>query len=115
LALPPSVREYVQSGQLSAGHARALLNAKDPGAIARQVIRKNLNVRQTERLVKAQNTPAPANESRSAAPENVDAGLYNAVKSLNDIPGASPAQPAAAPRKDANTIALEENLMEILG
>jgi ParB family chromosome partitioning protein len=41
---------------LSAGHARALLGADDAGALARQVVKRGLNVRQTERLVKATRT-----------------------------------------------------------
>ena len=48
--LPPSVRAYVQSGALSAGHARALLAHPQPEQAARVVIARGLNVRQTEAL-----------------------------------------------------------------
>lgn len=50
LGLPPSVREHVQKGTLTAGHARALLMHADPEAAARLVIARGLNVRQTEAL-----------------------------------------------------------------
>jgi ParB family chromosome partitioning protein len=53
LALPPSVRSLLDAGALSAGHARALLMARDAGALARTVLDQGLNVRQTERLVQA--------------------------------------------------------------
>ncbi len=51
LALPGSVKAMVEEGALSAGHARALLTAEGVEALARQVVAKGLNVRQTERLV----------------------------------------------------------------
>ena len=53
LALPPSVRTLLDSGALSAGHARALLMARDPAALAKMVVAQGFNVRQTEKLVQA--------------------------------------------------------------
>ncbi|MFC7332544.1 ParB/RepB/Spo0J family partition protein [Rhodocista pekingensis] len=52
LALPDEVKQLVQEGQLSMGHARALLTAHDPAALAQEVVKRGLNVRQTEQLVK---------------------------------------------------------------
>jgi ParB family transcriptional regulator, chromosome partitioning protein len=51
LALPAPVRRRLDEGELSAGHARALLAATDPAALAEEVVRRGLNVRATERLV----------------------------------------------------------------
>ncbi|NBB70073.1 MAG: ParB/RepB/Spo0J family partition protein [Alphaproteobacteria bacterium] len=48
------LQAWLEEGQLSVGHARALLVADDPEALARVVIDKGLNVRQTEALVKAE-------------------------------------------------------------
>ncbi len=53
LALPDSVKELVDGGALTAGHARALLNAENPDTLARQVVREGLNVRQTEKLAQS--------------------------------------------------------------
>jgi ParB family transcriptional regulator, chromosome partitioning protein len=53
LALPPAVRSLLDAGALSAGHARALLMARDAAALAKTVLDQGLNVRQTERLVQA--------------------------------------------------------------
>ncbi|MGQ0675897.1 MAG: ParB/RepB/Spo0J family partition protein, partial [Rhodospirillales bacterium] len=53
LNLPQPVKDMVQSGALSAGHARALVNAPNPSQLADQVARKGLNVRQTERLAQS--------------------------------------------------------------
>jgi ParB family transcriptional regulator, chromosome partitioning protein len=52
LSLPAPVRRRLEEGELSAGHARALLAAADPAALAEQVVRRGLNVRATERLVR---------------------------------------------------------------
>ncbi|TMJ49171.1 MAG: ParB/RepB/Spo0J family partition protein, partial [Alphaproteobacteria bacterium] len=51
LSLPAPVRRQLDAGELSAGHARALLAAADPVALAVEVVRRGLNVRATERLV----------------------------------------------------------------
>jgi len=52
LNLPSEVQEYLQTGQISAGHARALVPADDPVALAREIISKGLSVRQAEALAK---------------------------------------------------------------
>jgi ParB family chromosome partitioning protein len=53
LGLPNQVREMLERGELSAGHARALLGAREPAELARAVVARGLNVRQTEALVRA--------------------------------------------------------------
>lgn len=53
LALPQTVKDFLEGGELSTGHARALLNCDEPALIAKQIIKKGLNVRQTESLVKS--------------------------------------------------------------
>ena len=50
LALPDAVQELVRKGELSAGHARALVTAADPEALARRIIDRGLSVRQAEAL-----------------------------------------------------------------
>ncbi|ETX28724.1 ParB/RepB/Spo0J family partition protein [Roseivivax isoporae] len=52
LNLPDDVQTLVTEGALSAGHARALITAQDPSALARKVVQKKLSVRETERLAK---------------------------------------------------------------
>ncbi len=53
LDLPASVREAVADGRLSMGHARALITASDPVALAEKVMAEGLSVRETERLARA--------------------------------------------------------------
>jgi ParB family chromosome partitioning protein len=52
LDLPESVRAAVADGRLSMGHARALITAPDPAALAEEVIRRGLSVRETEKLAR---------------------------------------------------------------
>ena len=53
LQLPEDVREHVREGRLTAGHARALMKTSDPSGFAATVIAKDLSVRETEALSKA--------------------------------------------------------------
>lgn len=90
LNLPEEVLAYVREGKLSSGHARALVTADDPAALARQVIQKNLSVRETEKLVKT--------------------GIGNIFNE-----GGATVKPRKAPEKDADTKALEGDLSANLG
>jgi ParB family chromosome partitioning protein len=60
LGLPELVRRRLEEGALSAGHARALLGADNPTELAAEIIRRGLNVRVTEQLVKRRATPRRA-------------------------------------------------------
>jgi ParB family chromosome partitioning protein len=53
LDLPPKVQVMVGTGQLSMGHARALVTARDPEALAEEIVRRGLSVREAERLARA--------------------------------------------------------------
>ena len=84
--LDESVKEYVESGAIEMGHARALLGLSGDRqrAIARQVADRGLTVRATEQLVK------------------------------RELEGTGK-QAKATPNKDANTQRLERDLSEKLG
>ena len=61
LRLPHEVRENVAAGSLSMGHARAILGLPDEAAqlrVSREVVAKNLSVRETEALVAKGAQPA---------------------------------------------------------
>ena len=57
IALPSAIKKMLDGRQLSAGHARALLMAKDPLLLAENIITRGLNVRDTEKLIKLQLEP----------------------------------------------------------
>ncbi len=66
LSLPDEILSMVESGKLTAGHARALLSIKDEHqqlAVAQKVVNLQLSVRQTEamckKLLKAEQKPEP--------------------------------------------------------
>ena len=68
LALPAEVLQYLRGGKLSAGHARAILSIEGDDArvdVAKTVLQKNLNVRQTEALCRQMSRP---HKERAAAP-----------------------------------------------
>ena len=52
LSLPDEILNYLVNGQLSAGHARALVGHDRAVQLAREVIQRKLSVRETEQLAK---------------------------------------------------------------
>ncbi|MDR1982709.1 MAG: ParB/RepB/Spo0J family partition protein [Holosporaceae bacterium] len=52
LSLPDEVKDMIKVGQLTFGHARALVGTDDTVSLANQVVNQALNVRQVEDLVK---------------------------------------------------------------
>ena len=53
LELPEDVREMLADGRLTAGHARAILRAPEPLALALQIVSEGMSVRDAEKLGKA--------------------------------------------------------------
>ena len=89
LKLPDGVQDFIASGQLSAGHARALINLPDPLTAAQRAVAEGLNVRQTEALAHEEGVP-------ERAPQK-------------------PRETAGRAAKDADTIALEKRVSDVLG
>jgi ParB family transcriptional regulator, chromosome partitioning protein len=88
LKLPESVQALVRAGSLSAGHARALIGRDDAETVAKEIVKKGLNVRDVEALVMGRK------------PNGTEAG--------------SPPRDAP-PQKDADTRAAEREMSDALG
>jgi ParB family chromosome partitioning protein len=104
LSLPEEIKSMLDDGQISAGHARALLAAPNAETLAHQVVSKGLNVRQTERLV--QDNKPDADKTR--------AGLDRLKGKIDRSAATDGGRPALAD-KDANTLAMERSLTDLLG
>ena len=65
LNLPSAVQELLISGQLTAGHARALVTCDNPLAIAKQIISLGLSVRDVERLAKNVSEKKVSNKTKT--------------------------------------------------
>lgn len=89
LKLPDPVRDLLVDGALSAGHARTLVTADDPSALAKRIIDEGLSVRQAEAL--AQQPEQLTKPDNNATPRN------------------------ATSTKDADTVALEKALSDVIG
>ncbi len=59
LTLPEPVQDMLRKGELTSGHARALITAPNPAVLAAQVVRRGLSVRETEKLAKTIGTKQP--------------------------------------------------------
>jgi len=81
LNLPQEVQAFLVSGQLSAGHARALVGHDQAVALAREIIQRKLSVRETEQLVKK--GPAIKKRSLSGAPITKDADTIQIENELS--------------------------------
>jgi len=92
LNLPESIKAKLAKGELTAGHARALLTVQDPEALADLIIKKGLSVRDVERMAQGTDEPeAPTSVAKKPKLEK-----------------------KSAP-KDADTRALEKTLSDALG
>jgi ParB family chromosome partitioning protein len=92
LDLPEFVRDSLARGDISMGHARAVATADDPDELTRQIVARDLSVRQTEEWVRREkSTPG-------VGIDIVRAGARNAGKATN-----------------ADLDALERQLCDILG
>ena len=85
LELPGTVRGLVADGSISMGHARTLITAPDPEALAREVVRRGLSVRQTEVLARAAK-PQPK-RAQTIERKGNDADIEALERQLGDVLG----------------------------
>lgn len=64
-SLPPQIKRYIDTGELTMGHARAILAARDPLALAEKIIAVGMTVRRAEELVRVENDPTQAQPPRT--------------------------------------------------
>lgn len=88
LQLPPSIQRAVREGQLTMGHARALLGTPDRAfqeALARRITKEDLSVRQVEEAVRARNDGAAKDPATVEVPGRMrPAGLAELEELLGD-------------------------------
>lgn len=85
LRLPPDVQKSVRDGELSMGHARAIIGLEQVDQqlyVFREVREKGLSVRQTEKLVK--DMASPDNTNKSSATKAGTVKLPPAYKRIED-------------------------------
>ena len=81
--LPLIVQEYLSSGQLTIGHARALIGSDNAEKIAALIIERCLSVRQTEDLLKQKNTDTITFQKTNVKDQNI----LNLEKTITDAIG----------------------------
>ncbi len=94
LDLPAEVQAQVVEGRLAMGHARALVGAADPIALAEQVLTQGLSVRQTEKLASqdkhgssAARAPSPSRPASVASAGGGSADIEALERQLADLLG----------------------------
>lgn len=109
LALPDEVKDSMHQGRISFGHARALLTANEPTALARRIVAERLTVRETELLAgQLQAVSSTDHEMPTLVEDKVAPGTYAP-------PAESPraARPERPPSSDLGR--LQSELAELLG
>ena len=96
LTLPEDVRDLLNEGVLSAGHARALVGMPNAGPLAKRTVAEGLSVRQIEKLVNEEKAPPKKTRDKTGRRDGEE---------LRDGEAA----------KDADTLALERDLSAQLG
>ncbi|MDT0506489.1 ParB/RepB/Spo0J family partition protein [Novosphingobium sp. MMS21-SN21R] len=88
LGLPDDVLDMVMREELSMGHARALINAPDPSALARDVVAKGLSVRDAEKLARKAVRPEVGRRQARAAKDPIGGADIAAIQQhLEDFLG----------------------------
>lgn len=108
LKLHDEVQKMLISGELSAGHARALLgleSKKDQLKAANEIIEKSLSVRQTEDLVKKMNEPKKDKSAKGKETDSLEFVYRDLEKKLSDCLGTK----VKISRKDKNKGKIEIN------
>ena len=84
MKLPDDVRGMLASGELTAGHARTLITAEDPVALAKRIVGGGLSVREAEAMTQREiNAP----KKKPAPAEQKDADTAALEKRLSDVLG----------------------------
>ncbi len=86
LKLPEGVQTMVQAGELTAGHARALINRDDAETIARRIVDEDLNVREVEALVQGE-IEVGGGSGAARRPKEKDADTRAFEKELSSVLG----------------------------
>lgn len=90
LSLPVSVRNLIEEGSLTAGHARPLIGLDRAEDLAKEIVAKKMSVREAEALARKTSTGSATPRAKGAAS-------------------------TARAEKDADTAALEKSISEQLG
>jgi ParB family chromosome partitioning protein len=84
--LPESVKQLVIGNNITAGHARALLAVRDPEAIAKRIVEKNLSVREVEEIAHAERGNAEPHQRIRMKPGK-DPDTRAVERALEDVLG----------------------------
>ncbi len=101
LTLPEEIKQFLDQDELTMGHARALLNAEHPEKLAREVVKRGLNVRQTENLVRSGGADYSQPPSKPQTPHGTQSKSNGSSRPRQE--------------KDPDILALEETLSDNLG
>ena len=83
LNLPDDVQAMIRSGDLTAGHARALVTLPNASDLAQRIVKSGLSVRETERLAKVSLPPRATRQRRERQEKDADTRALETDLSAN--------------------------------
>jgi len=86
LKLPDTVKKMLIDGALSAGHARTLINASDPVAVARRIVEQSLSVLEAEALMQTPHSTGPKSRAAVAGAQK-DSDMEALERRISDALG----------------------------
>ncbi|HET9628909.1 MAG TPA: ParB/RepB/Spo0J family partition protein [Novosphingobium sp.] len=115
LALPAPVLDMVEAGDLSMGHARALIGTDDAEDLARAAVDGQLSVREIEKLIRRRNRPEPQlpRRARSATASVENADILAVQNHLEEFLGLS-IRIAVDPDPTSGTISIRYRTLDQL-
>ncbi len=87
LQLPDTVKAYINAGQLTAGHARALVGQPNADELARDIVNRGLNVRQVEAMAQQKDGKPHAKSAKGGKPQYKDADTMALERRVSDALG----------------------------
>src|SRR3981081_1103172 len=103
--LPAEVQAYIALGQLSAGHARALIGVPDPAAAAKRIVEEGV-----WSAVPPRGPPA-----KRIVEEGLNGREPEALAHVEGVPVRKPQKARGGKVKDPDTVALEKRVSDALG
>jgi ParB family transcriptional regulator, chromosome partitioning protein len=111
LDLPEETLDLIAAGELTEGHGRAILTAKDQGhrrRLARDAVSKGWSVRETERRARTETAAEPSPARPGASPTSLHPDLADAIGAAEDaLTAALGREVRVRPRGDGFRVELE--------
>lgn len=121
LNLPESVLSLLSEDKITMGHARALIGSDKAGKVAKEIVEKKLNVRETERLIRGGDIDKPVKQKNSPIKKSTAKGDIKIIEDLlrqklrTDVYINAKTQTKGSISVDYNSLEQLDKILQLLG